>query len=142
RSLQLCAGLDCQVRVRAEGLAQDRSDLSMSTPPRVILRERSDRGPALMRSGGIAFPARPLTALDGQRSLLFASLRVRMTRLALLAVLPAGYLGAQTSTPRDVPSGGNGTLYVGTYGRKILVLDEATMRVRDTIHPTVGIPEL
>ncbi|HUG28119.1 MAG TPA: hypothetical protein VMK53_07450, partial [Gemmatimonadales bacterium] len=30
-------------------------------------------------------------------------------------------------------SGGNGTIYYGHYGRSILVIDEATMRVRDTI---------
>jgi hypothetical protein len=37
-------------------------------------------------------------------------------------------------------SGGNGTIYFGHYGRSILVIDEATMRVRDTIPVTVGIP--
>jgi DNA-binding beta-propeller fold protein YncE len=41
-----------------------------------------------------------------------------------------------------IAAGGNGTIYVGTYARNILVLDEATMRVRDTIHSNVGIPEL
>ena len=44
--------------------------------------------------------------------------------------------------PIRVTAGGNGTIYVGTYARNILVLDEATMRVRDTIKPSVGIPEL
>lgn len=37
-------------------------------------------------------------------------------------------------------SGGNGTIYYGHYGRSILVLDERTMRVTDTIPVTVGIP--
>lgn len=37
-------------------------------------------------------------------------------------------------------SGGNGTVYVGTYARKILVLDEATLAVRDSIATTTGIP--
>jgi hypothetical protein len=41
-----------------------------------------------------------------------------------------------------VRPGGTGTLYVGTYARNILVLDEATMRVRDTIHTSIGIPLL
>jgi DNA-binding beta-propeller fold protein YncE len=37
-------------------------------------------------------------------------------------------------------SGGSGTIYYGHYGRSILVLDERTMRVVDTIPVTVGIP--
>lgn len=41
-----------------------------------------------------------------------------------------------------IPSGGNGTIYVGTYARNILVLDEATMSVRDTLHTSVGIPDI
>jgi len=41
-----------------------------------------------------------------------------------------------------ITTGGNGTIYVGTYARNILVLDEATMQVRDTIKSNVGIPEL
>jgi hypothetical protein len=36
--------------------------------------------------------------------------------------------------------GGTGTLYVGTYAKTILVIDEATMRIRDTIRVNVGIP--
>jgi hypothetical protein len=37
--------------------------------------------------------------------------------------------------PREVPAqgGGNGTFYVGTYAKNILVIDEATMKVRDSI---------
>ena len=45
--------------------------------------------------------------------------------LILAALAPSG--GAQSR-----PSGGNGTIYIGTYDKKILVLDEATLRVRDT----------
>ncbi len=60
------------------------------------------------------------------------SRRVRRTLLAL-AVLP-GALAAQT------PSGGNGRLYVGTYAKNILVLDERTFRVTDSIPVSVGIP--
>jgi len=37
-------------------------------------------------------------------------------------------------------SGGNGTIYYGHYGRSILVLDERTMRITDTIPVTVGVP--
>jgi len=51
-------------------------------------------------------------------------------------------LFAGTLAAQSIPSGGDGTLYVGTYARQILVLDEATMQVRDTIRVTVGIPEL
>ncbi|MEO7520867.1 MAG: hypothetical protein ABIW79_03525 [Gemmatimonas sp.] len=36
--------------------------------------------------------------------------------------------------------GGNGTFYVGTYAKNILVIDEATMKVRDTIKLSIGIP--
>jgi DNA-binding beta-propeller fold protein YncE len=63
------------------------------------------------------------------------------------AIAVAGSLAsAQSALPRQtgdpIAAGGNGTIYVGTYARNILVLDEATMRVRDTIHSNVGIPEL
>jgi DNA-binding beta-propeller fold protein YncE len=43
---------------------------------------------------------------------------------------------------QSIPPGGDGTLYVGTYAKQVLVLDEATMRVRDTIKASVGIPLL
>ena len=66
---------------------------------------------------------------------------------ALLAVTLPCLGAAQTAGPArqtgdTVRSGGMGTLYVGTYARNILVLDEATMRVRDTIHTSIGIPGL
>lgn len=38
------------------------------------------------------------------------------------------------------PSGGNGTIYYGTYDKKILVLDEATLAVRDSMPVSIGIP--
>jgi DNA-binding beta-propeller fold protein YncE len=70
-------------------------------------------------------------------------------RRAILAAVLAGLspfaLGAQAPQAASAdpgPSGGNGTIYVGTYARNILVVDEATMRVRDTLHTTVGIPEI
>jgi len=56
-----------------------------------------------------------------------------VTALALLATLSA-------PTPLSAQGGGNGTIYYGHYGRSILVLDERTMRVTDTIPVTVGIP--
>ena len=43
---------------------------------------------------------------------------------------------------QSVAPGGNGTLYVGTYARQVLVLDEATMQVRDSIKTSIGIPSL
>jgi DNA-binding beta-propeller fold protein YncE len=55
---------------------------------------------------------------------------------------PAARNASNRPGPDPAPSGGNGTIYVGTYARNILVLDEATMRVRDTIKSSVGIPEL
>jgi len=55
---------------------------------------------------------------------------------------PAARNASNRPGPDPAPSGGSGTIYVGTYARNILVLDEATMRVRDTIKATVGIPEL
>jgi hypothetical protein len=67
----------------------------------------------------------------------------RVLRLAaLLAVALPGFLaGQQSSAPRGgIPSGGNGTFYVGTYAREVLVIDEATFQVRDTIPLEVGIP--
>lgn len=53
---------------------------------------------------------------------------------ALVVLAPLG-AGAQAR-----PSGGNGTIYIGTYDKKILVVDEATLRVRDSIPISVGIP--
>jgi len=38
-----------------------------------------------------------------------------------------------TPHPVQAQGGGNGTFYVGTYAKNILVLDEATMKVRDSI---------
>lgn len=54
--------------------------------------------------------------------------------------------GAQSGSPTRAsatatgPAGGRGTIYTGTYAKNILVVDEATMRVRDTIAVSVGIP--
>ena len=62
-------------------------------------------------------------------------------RHATLAVLVC-LLIAGVGEAQNVPSGGAGTIYVGTYARTVLVLDEATMRIKDTIKSQVGIPEL
>lgn len=59
-------------------------------------------------------------------------LRLRWSLIPALLLCWAAPVAAQ--------SGGNGTIYYGHYGRNILVLDEATMRVRDTIPVTIGIP--
>lgn len=53
---------------------------------------------------------------------------------ALAAVMMASPAAAQ------YPSGGNGTIYLGTYSKKILVIDESNFRVRDSIALQIGIP--
>src|SRR5215468_2173838 len=70
------------------------------------------------------------------------TLRIDARRPRSLASLGMTLLFGGTLAAQAIPSGGDGTLYVGTYARQILVLDEATMQVRDTIRVTVGIPEL
>jgi DNA-binding beta-propeller fold protein YncE len=65
-----------------------------------------------------------------------------MTAVAIVFATAAGAQSAARPSSDVVPSGGNGTIYVGTYARNILVLDEATMHVRDTLHTSVGIPEI
>lgn len=47
---------------------------------------------------------------------------------------------ALVALPAEAQSGGNGTIYYGHYGRSILVIDERTVRVTDTIPITIGIP--
>ena len=56
-------------------------------------------------------------------------MRIRIT-FALLTAL-ASTVQAQAA---------NSTLYVGTYARSILILDEATLRVRDSMKVSVGVP--
>jgi DNA-binding beta-propeller fold protein YncE len=59
------------------------------------------------------------------------------------------WLGFALLAPRPIPAqggggggggGGTGTIYVGTYAKKILVLNEATMRVTDSLPVSIGIP--
>lgn len=59
--------------------------------------------------------------------------RTALSSLSLVALLAA-------RAPLFAQSGGNGTIYYGNYGRSILVIDERTMRVIDTIPVSVGIP--
>ena len=40
----------------------------------------------------------------------------------------------------QAPNGGNGTIYYGTYDKKVLVIDEATLSVRDSMPLSIGIP--
>ena len=39
--------------------------------------------------------------------------------------------------PTPSPSG---TFYIGTYAKKIMVMDEATMRITDSMPVSIGIP--
>ena len=59
--------------------------------------------------------------------------------IVALALLPALVAG---QAPNGVApaNGGDGKLYVGTYAKQILVLDERTFAVTDTIPVSVGIP--
>jgi DNA-binding beta-propeller fold protein YncE len=67
--------------------------------------------------------------------------RSRPRKLSVLSVLSAlSALSVLSALPAHAQSGGNGTLYYGHYGRSILVIDERTMRVTDTIPVSVGVP--
>jgi hypothetical protein len=59
--------------------------------------------------------------------------------LTAAAVTP-GAVGAQSAPSPTPPPGGDATIYVGTYAKKILVVDEATLKVTDSIPVSVGIP--
>jgi DNA-binding beta-propeller fold protein YncE len=67
-------------------------------------------------------------------------------RLSVAALVVASAAAAQPTARQvgdpGIAPGGAGTLYVGTYAKQILVIDEATMKVRDTIHSSIGIPGL
>jgi hypothetical protein len=71
--------------------------------------------------------------------------RLSPVALALLPLALGGgaSLSAQSAAATGaarLPSGGDGTFYVGTYAKNVLVIDEATFTVRDTIPVEVGIP--
>jgi hypothetical protein len=58
--------------------------------------------------------------------------------IVALALFPALVAG---QAPNGAPAnGGDGKLYIGTYAKQILVLDERTFAVTDTIPVSVGIP--
>ncbi len=57
-----------------------------------------------------------------------------LLRAAAAAVLITGTVAAQPA------NGGNGTIYYATYAKKILVIDEATMAVKDSMQSSIGIP--
>jgi hypothetical protein len=73
-------------------------------------------------------------------------MRILDTMIVGAIAVVGSLASAQSAMPRQsgdpITAGGNGTIYVGTYARNILVVDEATMQVRDTIRSNVGIPEL
>lgn len=53
------------------------------------------------------------------------------------ALLASALLAAPLAGQAQAPSG---TIYMGTYANKILVIDEATLTLRDSIHMSIGIP--
>ncbi len=61
------------------------------------------------------------------------ALRGAFACAALLLVPPSRATAQQAS-------GGDGTIYYGTYDKKVLVIDEATMAVRDSMPVKIGIP--
>jgi hypothetical protein len=76
--------------------------------------------------------------------LILAALAAAMTLISPLVAQTSGRAtgarDAGTETSAAIPSGGDGTFYIGTYARNVLVVDEATFAVRDTIPVAVGIP--
>jgi DNA-binding beta-propeller fold protein YncE len=62
-----------------------------------------------------------------------------MSRLSTI-LLAAVALAGPTALSAQAANGGNGTLYYGTYDKKVLVIDEATMAVRDSMAVSIGIP--
>ena len=71
----------------------------------------------------------------------------RVSAIVFAALCAAPRASLAQARPAGTPAsrgasrpGGNGTIFVGTYGKAILVVDEATMTVRDSIKVSVGIP--
>ena len=58
----------------------------------------------------------------------------------LRAVLAGAVSLLAAVIPVRAQTGGNATIYVGTYGKKILVLNESNLKVVDSIPISVGIP--
>ncbi|HEX6942238.1 MAG TPA: hypothetical protein VF128_04885 [Gemmatimonadaceae bacterium] len=61
----------------------------------------------------------------------------RLIRLAAGILLVAAPAVRAQQLPTPAPSG---TFYIGTYAKKIMVMDEATMRITDSMPVSVGIP--
>ncbi len=40
----------------------------------------------------------------------------------------------------QAPNGGSGTIYYGTYDKKVLIIDEASMAVKDSMPVSIGVP--
>ncbi|MEO6445797.1 MAG: hypothetical protein ABIZ91_01180 [Gemmatimonadaceae bacterium] len=69
------------------------------------------------------------------------SQRAVITGLFLAVGVSVASIGvASRAGAQGAPSGGNGTIYYATYDKKILVIDEATMVVRDSMAVSIGIP--
>jgi hypothetical protein len=67
----------------------------------------------------------------------------RAALVGLLLSVAGPVLGEGTGScahAQGAPSGGNGTIYYGSYDKKILVIDEATMAVRDSMRVAIGVP--
>src|SRR5688500_20380991 len=62
---------------------------------------------------------------------------MRNFRLATATLLVAATNIRAQQLPTPAPSG---TFYIGTYAKKIMVMDEATMRITDSIPVSIGIP--
>jgi hypothetical protein len=84
-------------------------------------------------------------AQDRPRVSMSSALRaLRATALlsTLALTLTSAVSGQAAAAAAVPPNGGDGTIYIGTYARNILVVDEATMRIRDSIKSQIGIPSL
>ena len=68
--------------------------------------------------------------------------RMRRIRALGAAALVATAVAPASASAQQAPagSGGDGTIYYGTYDKKILVIDEATLTVRDSMTVASGIP--
>ena len=64
----------------------------------------------------------------------------QLRRLVFCAATVCAVAVALLSSPLRAQSGGNATIYVGTYAKKILVLNESNLKVVDSIPISVGIP--
>src|SRR4029453_15563171 len=134
------------MRVRPERLAKNRSHLPM-TGQRLKERERlngaKSRGAErpTARKGATALFAfrrsdlRDFAPFGIQRRLEFSAVRdfaplVSSRRSGFRAVIAGAVAVALLSPPVRAQSGGNGTIYVGTYAKKILVLTRPHLKIQ------------